>query len=318
MSNLIDYLKRRHPDVVDKFKDLLRAPIVPKLSKIKEKLIDDPSEFSEKIENNSNAEKPKPHICTKCDKGFTTVKRLKKHFGIVHERETNPYQMQKCKYCDYTSTRQSGGITKHETKCVKAHTEIVHGKITPFLCTICSYKCNMKQVLENHLSVVHNDMKLHVCSHCAKSFGHINTLKNHIAVVHEGIKPFQCNVCAEMFSAKCELNLHITAVHEGKKLNKCPECEKSFGFKSNLTTHIRTVHEGKTYQCDLCSSKFSQQATLKGHVAVVHEGKRHICSICGVGISSLTYLKRHITAVHEGKKPYMCELCSFFFPTKLV
>ena len=39
------------------------SPIAPKISNIKEELIDDPIEFSEKIENTSNAEKPKPHMC---------------------------------------------------------------------------------------------------------------------------------------------------------------------------------------------------------------------------------------------------------------
>ena len=238
------------------------------------------------------------------------ISNLKRHLIKMHPDLIDRFkallgckQKQKCKYCDYTSTRKSC-ITKHETKCVKAHIEIVHDKITPFLCAICDYKCNMKQVLENHISAVHEGKKPHVCSQCGKSFGHMNTLRRHIACVHEGKKSCQCNDCGTMFSEKRALKLHIITVHEGKKLNKCPKCDKSFGLKENLKKHIRTVHEGiKAFQCDLCGSKFSQKASVKDHIAEVHEKKSfQTCTLCQKTFSKMSNLKFHITTVHEGKK----------------
>jgi hypothetical protein len=38
-----------------------------------------------KVHKKKKTEIPKPHICSKCDKSYTTAKSLKQHFGLKHE-----------------------------------------------------------------------------------------------------------------------------------------------------------------------------------------------------------------------------------------
>ena len=317
----------RDQSCVTSSENLSLAPIFPNISNIKEELIDN-SEFFEKIENNAIFKRPKPHVCSICDRGYTTAKRLKQHFEIVHEGkklktkgkikqeayeggETNNDQMQKCEYCDYTSTKKSC-ITKHERK---THPESAH---KPFKCRKCDYFCLEKKELTKHDREIHNSEKIQ-CPKCDKKVSPDN-LRSHIKEMHEKIFPFLCNTCGYKATSNGVLKNHIDLVHEGKR-HICQICGLGLSTPTCLKKHIACVHEGKKpYKCELCDTRCLTQSGLKIHIRNVHDKIKPLkCNECQKSFRNNTEVKKHITIVHEKIKAFKCPLCDkkFSFQNRL-
>jgi len=306
----------------------------PKLSNVKEELIDDTSESKEAIEKYSKPKRLKPHICSKCDRGFITPKKLQKHSEIVHEGK-KPKTKKKIKQEINEGDELNKKVGKNERpkphkervkkqcpKCdkklsslnLKSHIKRVHERIFPFLCNTCGYKATGNAELKNHVAVVHEG-KRHICPICGVGVTSPTYLKKHIAAVHEGIKSYMCELCSFRCSDQSGLKLHIRNVHDKIKPHKCNICQKSFGYTAELNQHITAVHEGiKAFKCSLCDKKFSFKNGLNTHNKSVHEGKKpHMCAQCGASFSQATTLRRHIKGVHEKETPYVCKICNHGF-----
>jgi len=302
----------------------------PKLSNVKEEIIDGTSEFKEAIEKSLKPKKLKPHICSKCNKGFTTSKKLQKHSEIVHEGNKPKIKnkiKQEINEGDELNKKvkpkpHKERVKKQCPKCdkklsslnLKSHIKRVHERIFPFLCNTCGYKATGNAELKNHVAVVHEG-KRHICPICGVGVTSPTYLKKHIAAVHEGIKSYMCELCSFRCSDQSGLKLHIRNVHDKIKPHKCNICQKSFGYTAELNQHITAVHEGiKAFKCSLCDKKFSFKNGLNTHNKSVHEGKKpHMCAQCGASFSQATTLRRHIKGVHEKETPYVCKICNHGF-----
>ncbi|XP_061669468.1 mucin-17-like isoform X2 [Syngnathoides biaculeatus] len=168
----------------------------------------------------------RPYSCTLCRKSFPDAKGLNRH-GRVH-RNGRSHICQKCgKGFVY-----GFGLTKH--------LQMVHGKIKPFVCQICTKAFFTKRDVETHIRS------------------------------HTGERPFHCHLCEKKFFRSVELNTHLRW-HRGEKRHWCPYCGKGFFDQNNLKRH-KYIHTGeKPHSCPHCPKHFTQSGHLKKHVKNVHK-----------------------------------------------
>uniref|UniRef100_UPI003AAE4050 uncharacterized protein n=1 Tax=Centroberyx gerrardi TaxID=166262 RepID=UPI003AAE4050 len=168
----------------------------------------------------------RPFSCTFCGKNFPDSKGLSRH-GRVHRNG----RIHICSQCGKGFVYRFG-LTKH--------LQMVHGRVKPFVCQICSKGFFTKRDVEAHIRV------------------------------HTGEKPFHCNLCEKRFKRRVELNVHLRW-HNGEKRHWCPYCGKGFLDFNNLKRH-KYIHTGeKPHSCPHCSKNFTQSGHLKKHVKNVHK-----------------------------------------------
>lgn len=81
----------------------------------------------------------------------------------------------------------------------------------PLECKECPVKFTGKSKVSNfnkHTNSVHRKHFPHVCSRCPKKFPYRHKLEHHFNTVHRGIKAFACNQCGKHFSDKSNLSKH--------------------------------------------------------------------------------------------------------------
>ena len=303
------------------------TPILPKLTNLKEDLIDDKSEFKLKNHVELIHEDKRSFGCSECNLKFKFKRNLKRHFSSVHdgkefvdewkklkykrkikqepneEGEANNKEMYKCECCDYTSTRKS---------CIRKHMVLRHKESEPYNCSKCDYIGEEKRQMIRHVKEVHNTEKIQ-CPKCEIKIAPYN-LKRHIKRIHDKIFPFLCNTCGFKATSNAELKNHVDKVHEGKR-HICPICGKGIMSATNMKSHIASVHEGKKpFKCELCDTCCSQQSGLRDHIKKVHDKiKPYKCNECQKFFGTKQILKNHVTAVHEGIKSFKCSLCDKTF-----
>ena len=257
--------------------NLALTPISPKLTNLKEDLIDDKSKF--KLEKHVELihEDKRSFGCSECDLKFKLKHHLKRHFSSVHDGKKFVDEWKKLKNKKNNEKIQ---CPKCEIKIapnnLKKHIKRVHDRIFPFLCNKCGYKATDKFAVKKHIESVH-DGKRHICQICGIGVTSTIYLKKHITAVHEGIKAFKCSLCDKKFSFKNALYTHNKSVHERKKSHMCAQCGASFSRATTLSRHIKGVHEKETpYVCKICNHGFKQNGNLKYHMDTVHKEKENI------------------------------------------
>ena len=166
--------------------------------------------------------KLKPHLCTICQKHFSTENNLKLHVSDVHDK----IKTFKCKECKKTFPRKMH---------LDRHVRSVHEKIKDFECELCNKRFTAKRNLMMHSRTVHDKLKDFQCNTCDKKFTASQSLKNHQKNVHAEvkIKKFECHTCKKCFSQKGGLTQHIQTVHE-----------KIAVFKSKNTSGVAGIEPG--------------------------------------------------------------------------
>ena len=96
----------------------------------------------------------------------------------------------------------------------------------------------MKQCLTIHIASIYEGKKPYMCTVCDFKCSVKDNLTKHIASVHEGRKPFKCLICVFKCSEKGKLNKHIASVHEGKKPYKCTVRDYKCSARGNLNIHM--------------------------------------------------------------------------------
>ena len=98
--------------------------------------------------------KLKPHLCTYCDKKFSSNHLLKQH--VRSHTGERPFS---CNYCEKRFT-QSHSLQSHE---------FIHTGEKPFSCKVCSYSCRNSANLRKH-ELTHTGEKPFSCMYCDKKF----------------------------------------------------------------------------------------------------------------------------------------------------
>jgi len=317
---------------------LSSLPIIPKLSNIKEDLIDIKSEFREAVTEEANYSdliKKYKHI----EEFFIFESSETKENGIIGMEFS-------CVNClplrKVLKTTSQGPVSNLKGHLIKRHPDL----IDRFKALLgCKQRKSRKKIGTVNIEDPHNfefedlaikykyiedffslqSTKLKENGAVSMEFSCVNCLpakivvwtrkrvpvwglKNHMMRKHPDLADSFKALLESYTQTKKEFKKHEKEVQNAEKI-QCPKCDKKMAPES-LNGHIKRIHDRIfPFVCNTCGYKATCNSELKKHTDMVHEGKKHICPICGVGFHSPTYLKTHITSVHEGKKPYKCELC---------
>ncbi|CAH1798147.1 unnamed protein product [Owenia fusiformis] len=275
--------------------------------------------------------------CPVCFQTFTTLKDMRKHLRISHQKNGKL----KCPKCPKTFSKVPG-LQGHMTK---EHNILENER------KVCDYhNCKFStldpQVFKCHKEK-HETIVSHHCEQCSKTFTSVRNLKRHILywhkrntgqcktcgkhihgpanqiAVHEkscgpqGAKDFACDQCKFQTATLSSLNNHIFTKHgvtpEKTEVLICSICGYQTIRNSILNQHMLRKHGGeRKYSCQLCNKSYLQKGELERHISYSHaEKKPFMCSICAYTAKTQQYLKQHIRLQHShpGVKPYKCAYC---------
>ncbi|XP_055589140.1 gastrula zinc finger protein XlCGF26.1-like isoform X2 [Uranotaenia lowii] len=208
----------------------------------------------------------KPFYCEACDKGFQTLRNIKKHNKLLHSADRVLFP---CKHPGCSE------IFRTEKGCQKHFSETHDPNYVPeptetFVCDICGKSYTSKGSLKIHSYTHDRDSMPFKCTVCGKGFPLGNKLKEHM-MRHKGIRNFTCPHCGLQKVTRNELNGHIRLVHKREFRRQCDLCSNEFNSAEGMKIHVRTVHQGlKPFECNVCGSRFGKKDHLNRHM------KRHI------------------------------------------
>ncbi|XP_057661615.1 zinc finger protein 701-like isoform X2 [Diorhabda carinulata] len=135
--------------------------------------------------------------CIMCD---IPVQRKDYQYHRIFLHAVEKYKM-KCSVCDKYYSRVLH-LRKHYAE---NHEEFGIKKTA--ICELCGYGTYNNAGLLNHKRIRHNEQKLFLCSACPKLF-RTKTLLDYHMPVHTGETPFHCNVCGKKYKHRSGLFYH--------------------------------------------------------------------------------------------------------------
>ncbi|XP_031766337.2 zinc finger protein 568-like [Galleria mellonella] len=196
------------------------------------------------------------YVCNECGSGFITKQRLKVHTYSLHAHNVKTIYCDICKK-EYTSHKKFkihyDVVHKmlRKIKCSKCparfadyfvrqkHLVDVHGD-TPILytCRVCDKSFSRRFSLSRHIKKDHleeRDVHCSLCSHtCFTSY----ELKTHMVKKH-GERLFECAVCKKSYASQKSLADHLR-IHNDDKRFACDSCGLSFVQRSGLKAHLKS------------------------------------------------------------------------------
>ena len=136
--------------------------------------------------------RPRPHVCSNCDKSFYTSSDLWSHQRI---HSGSKYT---CNLCG-KKLASSGSLHNH--------TKSVHELEKHFECHICYKKFALKQKLVNHVMTEHEGQKPFRCKNCNQGFVHKQSFEAHQRK-HDGVV-LKCKLCSKPFHDAGYLKKHL-------------------------------------------------------------------------------------------------------------
>lgn len=240
----------------------------------------------------------KPFACTKCDKKFTTRKRLDFHHRTHSETPKRFF----CDECP-ASYQTNRNLITHKR---------LHTGEKPFVCSECGASYRKQYDLREHTLIVHRQEKNHVCDVCQLAFSTRRVMNNHRR--KHSTNRHQCSLCPKTFAQKADLTSHLL-IHAGERPYACTECDEKFNRKRSLRDHKLSSHsQEKNFVCDVCQMSFSTRSLLYSHRRK-HNTGRYPCSECPKSFARAFDLRIH-AVLHTGEKPYICDICNKNFATR--
>lgn len=212
-------------------------------------------------------DRAKRHICSICDKRFSSPGKLTEHV-LWHTGEL-PFS---CDLCD----------KKFNSKFKLVRHSLIHSEARAFACNVCGKTFNRKDHLTNHVRV-HNPIKNQfTCERpdCRKSYTSLLSYRKHAALHSAEEGNLQCEICDEVFANRQEIVYHLK-VHTGSRTVKtetdkkftCDFCDRRFFTAKDVRRHL-VVHTGRRdFLCPYCPQKFGRKDHLVRHVKNAHPDK---------------------------------------------
>jgi len=149
---------------------------------------------SNDITEHSHDDKPRPYVCTVCDKWFAAKGGFNDH-KLTHSGE-KLHSCSKCGKCFISQSRLNQHRNIHTSR---------------YKCPECGRCCASSTALEVHWRC-HSGEKPFECNVCSKQFRRSDQLLLH-SRSHSGEKPYTCLMCYKAFGHSGHLKRHMTNVH---------------------------------------------------------------------------------------------------------
>lgn len=185
------------------------------------------------------------HICSLCNKGFTTSSNLHQHRRL-HFNE-RPFQCNQCNKGFATSTN------------LKQHYRTHTGNDT-LVCLLVF--CLLYNILFQASIYIYRFRML---------AGRRNQLRN---ALFSGDRPYPCMYCPKRFATNSNLRQHIRT-HTGERPYICvyPGCGRGFNDATKLSNHHRTHTGERPFACRVCGHEFVTRNNLKSHLRSHYDPK---------------------------------------------
>ncbi|XP_040911970.1 zinc finger protein 43-like isoform X2 [Toxotes jaculatrix] len=292
-------------------------------SETKESKTEKPQNSTDRADDSPCATKSCTIRCTMCEKNFSEIVLLKRHYSkshkirgsypcplckrtfvrlcelVRHQQNKKLYQCAACKKC-YT---KPGLLNDHE----KVHT----ASVTPRICETCGKSFKSLAYLILHQSK-HRERQPSVCSYCGKQFSTKDCLRAHM-VRHTGGYP--CPVCGKKFYQKTYLKWHLYK-HTGQEPYLCDTCGKGWPSAAQLKLHMIQHTEERPFKCEDCGVCYKRGSHLMAHRRDKHIRLRpFVCEVCSKAFRLNNELKKHMM-IHTGERPFACPKCGKTFTRK--
>ncbi|CAG9558642.1 unnamed protein product [Danaus chrysippus] len=178
----------------------------------------------------------------------------------LHYREEHTKRRKAALRCQVCEKRLDRDFLPTTTLTEQLNTQ----NTSSFSCRICGFTFLDSTDFDEHNRIVHAKMKPHQCSLCSKRFTQLGGLQQHMRM-HTGIRPFVCKFCSKAFTQKAGLDQHLRT-HTKVKPFKCIICCKCFSQSVHLRQHMRTHTNIQPFGCPICNRRFKQSSHLNFHM----------------------------------------------------
>ncbi|XP_063391895.1 uncharacterized protein LOC134677383 isoform X2 [Cydia fagiglandana] len=270
--------------------------------------------------------------CTKCDRGFSTLKKYALHF------DKHGYRYMSCPQCGQvfeSVTKLMPHLNSHlktqffKLQLIKSCEDVDNCKV---------YECkNCKEVVgqekwfehwERHLQLLEPAEKapqetIKIGENGERSLN-AGSLKEVLETLtkqytNENRRAKACIVCARVFERKNDTKRHlIEHLLEDAYANlltnqmlKCQICGDLHKKPDNYKKHMRDHANLPIYKCGLCNKTFSDSSNFTKHKKI-HNLKAYICDICSKKFQAKVSLEKHIQ-MHMETDPITCDQCQRVF-----
>ena len=269
--------------------------------------------------------------CNKCDKVFTQLSEIKRHYRTAHV--VNPHLQVFYYSCIRKAKRHKvvGHFLCDTCNTVHKTVDQLKNHAKSHLCTL-SDKASANQIghsvkhsrlgqgstneelIQESLSdKAKRDKKTVInCTFCQKNFSSHDKLQNHV-MLHAGKMTYRCFACGNSFLCQKYLIYHMKRhvdEHVRRKTYTCNECKKQFSSFCRYKRHTdssKHLPEGH-FLCEICSKTFKRADSLKQH-RKTHTENEHFCKLCGATFPRKDSLMRHYK-IHSGEISHVCSICS--------
>ncbi|XP_035451916.1 zinc finger protein PLAGL1 [Spodoptera frugiperda] len=240
-----------------------RIPTLPRRPREGEGSAPGPS-LPEARESRGRKDHAKRHVCSTCDKRFSSPGKLSQHV-LSHTGEL-PFS---CDLCD----------KRFNSKFKLVRHNLIHSEARAFACNVCGKTFNRKDHLTNHVRVHNPVKKLYTCERpdCRKSYTSLLSFRKHAALHSAEEGNLQCKICDMNFTTRQDIIYHLK-VHTGSRTVKndsdkkftCNYCDRKFFTAKDVRRHL-VVHTGRRdFLCPHCPQKFGRKDHLVRHVKNAH------------------------------------------------
>lgn len=178
----------------------------------------------------------------------------------LHYREEHTKRRKAALRCQVCEKRLDRDFNPNDSLATQLQTA---NQVT-FSCRMCGQTFLDSFQYDEHNRIVHAKMKPHQCPLCSKRFTQQGGLQQHMRM-HSGIRPFACTFCPKAFTQKAGLDQHLRT-HTKVKPFRCVICNKSFSQSVHLRQHMRTHTNIQPFECSVCGRKFKQSSHLNFHM----------------------------------------------------
>ena len=180
----------------------------------------------------------KEHLCSQCDKNFSTKHMLTIH--LMESHEFNP--IESVSYKSELENALSNDTSAAQVLSLKSVQVIADSNLKGVRCDICGRMLSCNRSLSDHKRQVHDKANHIKCDQCNFTTFQPYMLKRHKQRNHDKTTRYDCDQCNFTTYDKGRLRVHKRGVHEKIKPHKCNECEASYQTKYRLAVHMLREH----------------------------------------------------------------------------